>query len=305
MNWQHLRAFVWLRWRLLANEWRRAGAFNAVLGTIFAVGVVVLAVPLFIGSLLIGLFAVADLEPARLMYVWDGLVAAFLFFWALGVIVELQRTDALSLAKFMHLPVSVSGAFAINYVSSLLSLTLIVFVPIFLGLGLGLVCGRGLALLPALPLTAAFLLMVTAVTYQFQGWLASLMSNPRLRRTIIVGATAVFVLIFQLPNLVNVFGPWRIDGGADLSAALAKEYAEQGRAFEAHEIDAAELTRRRTEATDRFHVALAKLNREQGEMFDRVAREQRTTCCRSAGCPRVSEWRARGERTWRCCRWRE
>ncbi len=55
---------------------------------------------------------------------------------------------------------------------------------------------------------AAFLLMVTALTYQFQGWLASLMSNPRRRRTVIVATTLVFVLIFQLPNLLNFFAPW-------------------------------------------------------------------------------------------------
>ena len=58
-----------------------------------------------------------------------------------------------------------------------------------------------------LPLSAAFLLMVTALTYQFQGWLASLMSNPRRRRTVVVAATAVFVLIFQLPNLLQL--RWR------------------------------------------------------------------------------------------------
>ena len=45
--------------------------------------------------------------------------------------------------------------------------------------------------------------MVTALTYQFQGWLASLMSNPRRRRTVIVVTTMVFVLLVQLPNLVN------------------------------------------------------------------------------------------------------
>ena len=38
MNWQHLRAFVWLRWRLLANRWQRGGTVNAVLMTIVAVG---------------------------------------------------------------------------------------------------------------------------------------------------------------------------------------------------------------------------------------------------------------------------
>ena len=45
---------------------------------------------------------------------------------------------------------------------------------------------KGILLLPVLPALAAFLLMVTALTYQFQGWLASLMSNPRRRRTVIV-----------------------------------------------------------------------------------------------------------------------
>ena len=31
MNGRHLQAFLWLRWRLLANQWRRAGRVNAVL----------------------------------------------------------------------------------------------------------------------------------------------------------------------------------------------------------------------------------------------------------------------------------
>ena len=49
MNWRHLQAFVWLRWRLLVNQWRRAGAFNAVLMMIVSVAALVMAVPLFIG----------------------------------------------------------------------------------------------------------------------------------------------------------------------------------------------------------------------------------------------------------------
>src|SRR6185437_6566448 len=43
----------------------------------------------------------------------------------------------------------------------------------------------------------------TAVTHQFQGWLASLMLNKRRRRTIIVVFTMVFVLFAQVPNLIN------------------------------------------------------------------------------------------------------
>ena len=124
--------------------------------------------------------------PAQLMYAWDGVIVAFLFFWGIGLMTELQRTEPLSLSKFLHLPVSVNGAFLINYLSSLLRLSLIVFVPVMLGFSLALVWTKGISLLPVLPALAAFLLMVTALTYQFQGWLASLMSNPRRRRTVIV-----------------------------------------------------------------------------------------------------------------------
>ena len=97
----------------------------------------------------------------------------------------MQRTEPLSLSKFLHLPVSVNGAFLINYLSSLLSLSLIC-----LRAGDARVLlwrwsfSRGPACCWRLPLLAAFLLMVTALTYQFQGWLASLMSNPRRRRTV-------------------------------------------------------------------------------------------------------------------------
>ena len=57
------------------------------------------------------------------------------------------------------------------------------------------------------PLVAAFFLMMTAVTYQFRGWLASMMKNPRRRRTIIAVVPVLFILAFQLPNMWNNLGP--------------------------------------------------------------------------------------------------
>ena len=58
---------------------------------------------------------------------------------------ELQRTEPLSLSKFLHLPVSVNGVFLINYLSSLLRLSLIIFVPVHAGVctGAGLRQGHG------------------------------------------------------------------------------------------------------------------------------------------------------------------
>ena len=87
---------------------------------------------------------------------------------------------------------------------------------------LALVIVKGASMLLAVPLVASFLLMVTALTYQFQGWLAMLMSNPRRRRTVIMITTVAFVLIVQLPNLLNFYGPWRQAGQPNRSRRRSK-----------------------------------------------------------------------------------
>ncbi len=204
MNGQHLRAFLWLRWRLRVNQLKRGGIVNAVILAILSAAAVVLAAVLFAVSIPIGAFVLNDKPPAVLLYVWDGLVVAFLFFWTTGLLTDLQRFESLSLGKFLHLPVSLSSVFLINYLSSLPSVSLLLFLPAMLGLNLGLLFGRGPAMLLLLPMLASFLLMVTALTYQFQGWLAALMANPRRRRTVIVVVTMTFILISQAPQLVNV-----------------------------------------------------------------------------------------------------
>ena len=92
--------------------------------------------------------------------------------------------------------------------------------------------------MPVLPALAAFLLMVTALTYQFQGWLASLMSNPRRRRTVIVASTMIFVLVVQLPNLLNFVCALEAQRQADRSKTLMDELAKLDRAAKAGELDA-------------------------------------------------------------------
>jgi hypothetical protein len=244
MNWQHFRAILWLRWRLGANQLKRAGIVNTVIMAILAAGVIVLSMILFVTFFSVGRFALASASPAIVMYVWDGLVAAMLFFWVIGLMSELQRSEAVSLTKFLHLPVSLTGAFVINYLSSLVSVTLVLFLPAMVGLSLGLVFAKGPAMLWLLPLLAAFLLMVTAITYQFQSWLASLMVNKRRRRTIIFLITMAFVLIFQLPNLLNILRPAR---QAEPISRLAQEQAELDREFSSGAISAEQYRQRRQE----------------------------------------------------------
>jgi ABC-2 type transport system permease protein len=208
VNLQHFKAFVWLRYRIRVNQFKKAGSVNFALMAILAVGALIASVGLFITGVLIGVLALPEAPPWVRLVVWDGLVVGCLFSWMIGLLTDLQRTESLALDKFLHLPVSISGAFLINYLSSLMTFTLTMFVPAMIGLAIGQMFAHGPAMLLAFPLIAASVFALTAVTYQFQGWLASLMTNPRRRRTVIVFVTMGFILVFQLPNLINIVRPW-------------------------------------------------------------------------------------------------
>ncbi len=272
MNWEHLKAFVWLRWRLLYNQNRRAGVVNAVLTVIVAVGALLTAIPLFIGCLVLGIYAIPKAQPVHLMYVADGVVVAFLFFWMIGLITELQRTDPLSLSKFMHLPVSATGAFLINYLSSLLRLSLIIFLPVMLALAIALVVVKGVSMLLVVPLVASFLLMITALTYQFQGWLAMLMSNPRRRRTVIMITTLAFVLIVQLPNLMNFLGLWRQDRQMVGARNVVPEFDQLTRDLQSGKVKPDEFERRQKEILENQRRRVAQTERDNLEQMERTAR---------------------------------
>jgi hypothetical protein len=114
-----------------------------------------------------------------------------------------------------------------------------------LGLATGLVFSEGLKMLLLFPLIAAFALMVTALTHQFRGWLASLMVNQRRRRTIISLATLIFVLLVQTPNIINfTSGRWRSRPGTARAQQLASETQKLDQALASREITAEEHRRK-------------------------------------------------------------
>ena len=224
MKAEHLKAFIWLRWRIRINQISKGGVANTVLLAVLAVMGAMVSCGLAIGLFLVGFLALAMLTPT-ILFVWDGMVVGCLFLWLTGLITELQRSESLSLTKFLHLPVSATGVFLINYLSSFISINLLIFGPAMLALALGLVLSRGPVMLLQLPLVAAFFFMMTALTYQFQGWLAALMVNPRRRRTIVVFLTMGFILLAQLPNLANLIGgPCRrkFDPASSMNGKLAE-----------------------------------------------------------------------------------
>jgi ABC-2 type transport system permease protein len=256
VNWRHFSAVVWLRWRMRVNQIKKQGIVNAVITAIFVAGMIPGAFAFFVGAFCAGALAVplipAEHLPRVLTYIWDGIALAFLFAWMIGLMAELQRSEALSMSQFLHLPVSLSSVFIINYLSSLVSLNLLIFVPPMIGFIFGLAVGVTPLMLLVLPLLAAFLLAVTALTYQFQGWLATLMANPRRRRTIIVGMTMAMILVAQVPNLINMTQPWNSGKQRDRMNERLAEQTQLNKALTDHEIDAAEFTRRQEELNRKY-----------------------------------------------------
>ncbi len=197
--WEQWRSILWLRWKLSRNQWRRRGLFDRVSFTILCgvgVGVVLLSA---VGGFFAGL-ALVEAPGWALLLVVDGLVLFFLFFWVVGLLTELQRSESLDISKLLHLPVSLGRVFAFNYASSWLSPSILLALPglVTLTLGLAVSCGPRLVLL--IPVVVGFFFLTTAVTYWVRGWLVSLMSNERRRRAIVVTTSLLAVLFFQLPN---------------------------------------------------------------------------------------------------------
>ena len=224
MNPRHLSAFVWLRRRLLVNQLRRNGLGNQIILLLAFVSLALGAAGLFVGGVALGASALPAAPPVGRLLAWDGLVAGFLFVRAMGLLAELQRTDGIDPSRYLHLPVSPAGAFAVNYVSSLAAPSLLFLAAAAVGLALGqTLAGSPLTLL-TLPLLVAFVFAVTATTDLVQGGIAALALTPRRKRAVALVAAFVVVGLVQVPNLLNMTGAFR-GGGNKLDRTLVEPVA--------------------------------------------------------------------------------
>lgn len=206
MNWEHLKTIVWLRWQLTRNQWQRGGGIGAVIALLVAIGMLLLCAAGFVGGLLGGALGLATASPRLVLGVWFGLTALFLFVWLIGLMAEVQRSETIDLQRLLHLPVALGQLFVMNFLASHLTLSIALFVPAMMGLALGLAVARGPAMLLLIPLALSLVFLVSAWSYCLRGWLAAMMTNPRRRRSIIMGITLVIMLLAQAPNLYfNVF----------------------------------------------------------------------------------------------------
>jgi ABC-2 type transport system permease protein len=248
VNWHHLHTLLWVRWRLTVNHIRRQGALSLIILSIGSGFALFASVVGFFVALIAGRMFLPDTSPAVLMYLCDGWVLAFLLFWTIGVMADLQRGEMLSLDKLLHLPTTLAEVFLFNFLSSLVSLTTLTFVPPMLGLAIAAVLTQGPASLVMFPLQAAFVLMICAVTYQFRGWLATLMSNKRRQRTVMVAITCVFIVVLQAPQAINIAIQRQHIQSTTANQSQHLQVQEQLRnQLTAHELTPEEFTKRLTE----------------------------------------------------------
>jgi hypothetical protein len=224
-----LKTLLWLRWRLVMNHSRRYGVVSLVLLVIFRIIFAVLAFIALITGFLVGATYLPGQPGENTMLIWGGATVFYLVFTLLGIMIELQRSDIMSLSRLLHLPVTLSGAFLINYIGSSLNWSVLVFFPGMAGLALGMLAEMGGGTVLLLPLVLAFFLLITALVYQFRGWLASMMTNPRRRQTMIVILTMAFILMSFLPALPGMIQMRRASPGADTGAPSATAKADTGR----------------------------------------------------------------------------
>lgn len=229
MNWDQLRTILWLRLRLTRNQWARTGGLGAVIAAVGAVVVIVSAAGLCLGAAALGFWVLDDVQPRVILVVTLVATGVFLFLWLIGLTMDLQRSETIDLQRLLHLPVQLGQIFVVNYAASHLAISVLLFVPAVIGLSIGLALSRGPQMLLLIPLALAMVLMVTAWTYLLRGWLATLMTNPRRRRAIVMGLSMGLILLVQAPNLY--FNVLR----GDRDREPAGETREQRRARDARE----------------------------------------------------------------------
>jgi hypothetical protein len=208
----HFWTFVWLRWRIRMNQLSHSSSIGKALAAVFYVCSIASAILLLIASFVLGIVVPRYVPTESYFLIWDAIALAVGFIWILHVISDLQRSDAVTLDRILQLPIHFWQAFAVNYASSLWNLPFMSIASICIGFSLGSCFSIGpRAILLMLPLVATLAAM-TALTYQLQGWLAAIMSNPRKRQLVIVLLPITIILLIQLPAMLATRASKQFEG---------------------------------------------------------------------------------------------
>ena len=162
----------------------------------------------FLLALSLGVFLLPEASPVGVLWAWDGVLLAFLFFRIWGIATDLRVDDALSMQNFLHLPLAPSDVFVLNAVAQHLQPSPLIVGAALLGLTLASIFALGPAHVILLPLALAAFWCVIALTRQMQSFLAALMVNKRRRGTVVALSFLVAMLLIQGPNIYLQVDHW-------------------------------------------------------------------------------------------------
>lgn len=211
MNWKQLLGLVRLRYCLSKNQIAKGGKVNAVIFTALFFLLSALAVVSFVSTAYGGAFFLRAFNPRRILFIWNMITLVYLGASAFDFVNRIQQNDAIEIDRLLHLPMTLKGAFVLNYVSSLANLNILVIVPSMLGLAIAMPFARGWPTAIAIPLTLSFIFMVTALMYQLRGWFAELNKNKRTKGWLMIlipfSAIAAFVGVTEFldANSIKIF----------------------------------------------------------------------------------------------------
>lgn len=183
----HLRSLIYLKRTLAYRRWEREPLLGRIiLAIFFAVFASGAMFAVFIAGIAAFFLYSRVSDPMVWTFAWNVIVGVFLFAWFINISSDIQRNETISMDRLMHLPISPTQAFTLNYLWSWLNLPMIYFVATSVGMMVGGAIAQGpKILLGAIPLVA-YLLVVTALTSQLQILVASWMANPRTRRWMVM-----------------------------------------------------------------------------------------------------------------------
>jgi ABC-2 type transport system permease protein len=197
-------ALILLKFRLMRSMWSGVHTFSLLISLLTMSALFLFALAASVGLFFLGWQGMPRKDPLLVLGILDSLILFYLFLWAWGLLMELQRSDVIDLRKLLFLPISPRMVFVLNFIASLFGPALIFFVPASLGLLGGLSMRHGpQVMLWGVPLAASFFIMLGAWSYYVRGWLAVMMENKRRRRLILTLLPLVFVVLGQLPGLVT------------------------------------------------------------------------------------------------------
>jgi hypothetical protein len=199
-----LRAFLWMRWRVLVNSLERTGArdtlerFSVAIDKLGPIIALVLLIPSSLALLVVGMIAGFGLATGD----WPIAIEVIRYFLLLGLALTvigpiiLPTRDSGSVVRFLLLPIPRISLYVGQMAGAIADPWIVLMVPVVLGVGIGLAVGLSfIGALVAFAAGAAFLLFVLGLT-SLASSIVHLLLRDRRR-----GEIVMLVLVLIIPVL--------------------------------------------------------------------------------------------------------